>query len=187
MGNSNAGDLLCTLRNRNTDTADFRRTSDDLARLLCAETLERMHQGGSDEIMLVPVLRAGLALLPAFTGALPGAPVAFIGIARDEKTAQPDLYYTRFPEVMPHRALIVDPMLATAGTACLVAELLMREGYSSAEIHFVGVLASREGIDRLAGVIPRANISVVAIDPELDARKFIVPGIGDYGDRYFGT
>ena len=78
-------------------------------------------------------------------------------------------------------------MLATAGTACLVAELLMREGYAAGDIHFVGVLASREGMDRLAGVIPRANISVVAIDSELDARKFIVPGIGDYGDRYFGT
>ena len=78
-------------------------------------------------------------------------------------------------------------MLATAGTACLVSELLISEGYSPDRIHFVGVLASQEGIDRLAGVIPRANISVVAVDPELDARKFIVPGIGDYGDRYFGT
>lgn len=137
--------------------------------------------------MLVPVLRAGLALLPAFTSAIPGAPVAFIGIARDEETAQPDLYYTRFPEELPSRALIIDPMLATAGTACLVAELLMGEGYPAEAIHFVGVLASREGMERLAGVIPRANISVVAADPELDARKFIVPGIGDYGDRYFGT
>ena len=63
----------------------------------------------------------------------------------------------------------------------------MREGFSADAIHFVGVLASREGMDRLASVIPRANISVVAVDPELDAQKFIVPGIGDYGDRYFGT
>ena len=187
MGNSSTGDLLGTLRNRNTATADFRRTSDDLARLLCAETLKRLSHGDTDEIMLVPVLRAGLALLPAFTSAIPSAPVAFIGIARDEQTAQPDLYYTRFPEAMPPRALIIDPMLATAGTACLVAELLMRESYSADDIHFVGVLASREGMDRLAGVIPRTNISVVAVDPELDARKFIVPGIGDYGDRYFGT
>lgn len=179
--------LLIVLRDRNTATADFRKTSDELARLLCAETLERLGNGDAGSLMLVPVLRAGLALLPAFTTALPEAPVAFIGIARDEETAQPDLYYTRFPEVMPPKALIVDPMLATAGTACLVAELLMREGYSADAIHFVGVLASREGMDRLAGVIPRDNINVVAVDPELDARKFIVPGIGDYGDRYFGT
>lgn len=179
--------LLSILRNRSTATADFRRTSDELARLLCAETLERLGQGGADEMMLVPVLRAGLALLPAFATAVPDAPVAFIGIARDEHTAQPDLYYTRFPEVMPPRALIIDPMLATAGTACLVAELLMREGYAPEAIHFIGVLASEEGVERLAGVIPHANISVVAVDPELDARKFIVPGIGDYGDRYFGT
>ena len=179
--------LLSTLRDRSTATAEFRKTSDELARLLCAETLERLAQGDAGETMLVPVLRAGLALLPAFTSALPNAPVAFIGIARDEQTAQPDLYYTRFPDAMPPRALIIDPMLATAGTACLVAELLMRESYLADHIHFVGVLASREGMERLAGVIPRANISVVAVDPELDARKFIVPGIGDYGDRYFGT
>ena len=187
MGNSSSEDLLSTLRDRSTATADFRTTSDDLARLLCAETLERLSHSDTDEIMLVPVLRAGLALLPAFASAIPSAPVAFIGIARDEQTAQPDLYYTRFPEVMPPRALIIDPMLATAGTACLVAELLMHEGYSANDIHFVGVLASREGMDRLAGVVPRTNIRVVAVDPELDARKFIVPGIGDYGDRYFGT
>ena len=88
---------------------------------------------------------------------------------------------------MPARALIIDPMLATAGTACLVAEMLVREGYATEAIHFVGVLAAREGMERLAGVIPPENISVIAVDPELDARKFIVPGIGDYGDRYFGT
>ena len=179
--------LLLTLRDRSTGTADFRRASDELAQALCAETLARLRREDGQGLMLVPVLRAGLALLPAFTSAVPDAPVAFIGIARDEQTAQPDLYYTRFPAVMPSRALIVDPMLATAGTACLVAELLMREGFSADAIHFVGVLASREGMDRLAGVIPKENISVVAVDPELDARKFIVPGIGDYGDRYFGT
>ena len=187
MNPSSLSDLLSTLRDRSTATADFRRTSDELARLLCADTLERLSSDGSDGLMLVPVLRAGLALLPAFATAVPGAPVAFIGIARDEETAQPDLYYTRFPAVMPQRALIIDPMLATAGTACLVAEMLMREGYAAEAIHFVGVLAAREGMERLAGVIPRENISVVAVDPELDARKFIVPGIGDYGDRYFGT
>ena len=179
--------LLSTLRDRDTGTAEFRRTSDELAQLLCAETLGRLNQGDAEGLMLVPVLRAGLALLPAFASAIPGSPVAFVGIARDEDTAQPDLYYTRFPDAMPPRALIIDPMLATAGTACLVAELLMGEGYAADDIHFVGVLASWEGMGRLASVVPRANISVVAVDPELDARKFIVPGLGDYGDRYFGT
>ena len=184
---SSSAHLLATLRDRSTGTADFRKASDELAQVLCTETLERLRREDGQGLMLVPVLRAGLALLPAFTSAILDAPVAFIGIARDEQTAQPDLYYTRFPEAMPPRALIIDPMLATAGTACLVAELLMREGFSADAIHFVGVLASREGMDRLASVIPRANISVVAVDPELDAQKFIVPGIGDYGDRYFGT
>ena len=176
--------LLAVLRDRDVGTAEFRRASDGLARLVCADVVEGLDAGG--DVMLVAVLRAGLALLPAFTSALPDAPVAFVGVARDEDTAQPDLYYTRFPEVMPTKALIIDPMLATAGTACLVAELLMREGYSADDMHFVGVLGSREGMERLAGVIPRGNIRVVAVDAELDARKFIVPGIGDYGDRYFG-
>ena len=196
-------DLLTTLRDERTTMADFRRASDKLARVLCAETLAKLGENnlvvrtppGSadglampvDDLMLVPALRAGLALLPAFVRAAPRAPVAFVGVARDERTARPDLYYTRFPAVMPPRALIIDPMLATAGTACLVAELLMREGYSADFIHFVGVLAAREGMDRLAGVIPRGNITLAAIDPALDARKFIVPGIGDYGDRYFGA
>ena len=63
----------------------------------------------------------------------------------------------------------------------------MREGYPADAIHFIGVLVAREGVDRLAAVIPRANVSVVAVDPDLDSQKFIVPGIGDYGDRYFGT
>ena len=182
--------LLAVLRNRHADTADFRKASDALAKLLCADALAALRanaDAASGDAMLVPVLRAGLALLPAFTTALPSAPVAFIGIARDEQTAQPDLYYTRFPSDMPPKALIIDPMLATAGTACLVAELLMREGYPPHAIHFVGVLASREGMERLAGIIPRANITVAAVDPHLDARKFIVPGLGDYGDRYFGT
>ena len=180
--------LISTLRDRSVATADFRRASDELARLLCAYSLERLRgSGGDDELMLVPVLRAGLALLPSFASAIPSAPVAFIGIARDERTAQPDLYYTRFPAAMPQKALIIDPMLATAGTACLVAELLMQKGYSPGEIHFAGVLAAREGVERLAEAIPRENISVFAVDPELDAHKFIVPGIGDYGDRYFGT
>ena len=180
-------DLLSILRDRDTGTAEFRGASDGLARLLCADALAGLRETGAGGLMLVPVLRAGLALLPSFVGALPDAPVAFVGVARDERTAQPDLYYTRFPAVMPSRALIIDPMLATAGTACLVAELLMREGYSADAIHFAGVLAAREGLDRLARVIPRANITLAAVDPSLDARKFIVPGIGDYGDRYFGT
>ena len=182
-----AANLLAILRDREIGTAEFRLASDELARLLCTEALTRLQEGGSDGLMLVPVLRAGLALLPSFTRALPDAPVAFIGIARDEQTAQPDLYYTRFPAAMPPKALIIDPMLATAGTACLVAELLIGEGYTPDTVHFAGVLAAREGMERLAALLPRANISVAAVDPNLDAQKFIVPGIGDYGDRYFGT
>ena len=91
------------------------------------------------------------------------------------------------PRVLPGKAVILDPMLATGGSACLAVELLVDEGYAPESIYFTGVVAAREGFERLAEVIPRPNITVVAIDPELNDKKYIVPGLGDYGDRYYGT
>ena len=186
-------DLLARMRDRDVGTAEFRAASDGLARLLCADVVERI--GGTGDggqgVLLAPVLRAGLALLPAFMEALPNAAVGMIGVERDERTALPRLYYEKLPPMDPgdlaRRAVILDPMLATAGSACCAAELLVGKGMRPANVHFVGVLAAREGLDRLAAVLPRGNITLAAVDPGLDARKFIVPGLGDYGDRYFGT
>lgn len=142
-------------------------------------------------IILVPVLRAGLALLPAFMAALPAAPVGFIGIRRDERAATPSIYYeslpSAFPYAPPSAAMLLDPMLATAGSACLAADILAAKGMPRDRIFFAGVLAAQEGLERLQAAIPPANITLAAVDPDLDARKFIVPGIGDYGDRYFGA
>jgi uracil phosphoribosyltransferase len=194
--------LLSVLRDRNTSTAHFRQASDCLAFLLCAETLAKLTDGDSPvqtplgtapgraaprDIMLVPIMRAALSLLPAFGQLLPGCPVAMIGIERDEATAAPVSYYHRFPKSLPGRAIIIDPMLATGGTACLATQLLMEQGYPPQSIYFTGVIAAQEGLARLAQVIPEGNITVAAIDPDLNAQKFIVPGLGDYGDRYYGT
>ena len=188
-------DLLARLRDRDVGTAEFRAASDGLARLLCKEAMGRIGVGADGDgglgVLLAPVLRAGLALLPAFMEALPNASVGMIGVERNERTALPRLYYEKLPPMDPgdlqRMAVILDPMLATAGSACYAAELLAAKGMRAEDVHFVGVLAAQEGLDRLAGVLPRGNITLAAVDPGLDARKFIVPGIGDYGDRYFGT
>ena len=100
----------------------------------------------------------------------------------------PCLYYKKFPAALPRRAVIIDPMLGTAGTSVLTAQLLIEEGVEPDNIHFAGVLAAPEGVDRLSTVIPRSNITALAVDPDgLNTQHFITPGLGDYGDRYYGT
>ena len=194
--------LLSVLRDKNTTTAKFRSTSDQIAHVLCAETLSKLTDGEIDietpvgqaigvpmpeDIMVVPIMRAALPLLPAFTQVLPDIPVGITGIERDETTASPRAYYKKFPRYLPDRAVILDPMLATGGSACLAVDLLLHAGYSPEAIYFTGVLAAREGLERLAQVIPQSHITLVAVDPELDKSKYIVLGLGDYGDRYYGT
>ena len=187
--------MLPAMRDRSASTAKFRRASDALAPLLCEATIETMGEAtgevagdsGADDVTLVPLLRAALALLPAFTTALPSAPVGFLGVARDEETALPSLYYENLPEEPTRRALILDPMLGTAGSSRLAVERLIVAGFAPENIYFTGVLAAPVGVERLSAVIPRWNITLAAIDDGLDTQNFIVPGLGDYGDRYFGT
>ena len=188
--------MLSAMRDRSASTAKFRRASDALAPMLCEATIEAMGEamgevagdsGAADDVTLVPLLRAALALLPAFTTALPAAPVGFLGVARDEETAAPSLYYENLPEEPTRRALILDPMLGTAGSSRLAVERLIVAGFAPENIYFTGVLAAPVGVERLSAVIPRWNITLAAIDDGLDTQNFIVPGLGDYGDRYFGT
>ncbi len=194
--------LITTLRNRNSGTAEFRKASDLLAQILCAETLAKLTNteisvetpvgktsglSMPDDVMVVPILRAALAFLPAFMQMMPDVPVGMLGIARDERTAQASEYYRKLPANLPSRAIILDPMLGTGGSASLAVNILVSEGYKAKDIYFTGVVAVHEGIDRLAEAIPLSNISVAVIDVELNEQKYIVPGLGDYGDRYFGT
>lgn len=194
--------LLTVLRDRDSSTAQFRRASDQLAALVCAEVLARLPHSPvsvttpvapaegvklAGTVMFVPIIRAGLALLPAFLSAVPDAPVALVGMQRDQETAQPGLYYQKFPAVLPDSAIILDPMLATGGSSLLTVDLLQGIGYTPGNIYHAGVLAAEEGLQRLSTGIPACNITVASVDPALDERKFILPGLGDYGDRYFGT
>lgn len=190
------------LRDENTQTTTFRWASDNLARLLCAEALAKLpHETVnvktpvgpttgkqlSATLMVVPIYRAGQSLVAPFLEVAPGSPVGSLLIQRNEETAEPKLYYRKFPQPLPEFAVILDPMLATAGSAVMGCQIIREAGVAPENIHFVGVVASQEGYDRLRGIIPEKNITIAVIDPELNDQKYIVPGLGDYGDRYFGT
>ncbi len=137
--------------------------------------------------MLTPVLRAGMALLPAFMEAVPDALVGVVGVERDEETALPNLYCNKLPTEPTRIGVILDPMLATGGTACMTAKLILATGVEPDKIYFTGALAAPLGLERLSEMIPRRNIVLAGVDDGLDERMFIIPGIGDYGDRYYGT
>lgn len=190
------------LRDRETGTEAFRWASDSLARLLCADVLSRLpHRDEQIEtpvgpttgpvldsdVMAVPIYRAGQSLVHGFVEVMPGAVIGSVLIQRDESTAEPILIYKKLPPNLPRTAVILDPMLATAGSAVLTVDILIESGYSVDNIYFMGVVAAQEGFDRLAAKIGGDHITVADIDPTLNSKKYIVPGLGDYGDRYFGT
>ncbi len=193
---------IAQLRNKYTSTAEFRTASDALARIMCIETCSKLPheevaietpvaatitQHLSCDAMIVPILRSGLALVSSFTEVLSGVPIGMIGAERNEKTAEAHVYYKKLPAQLPSIAIVLDPMLATGGSAALTIAVLMDLGYAPERVFFTGIIGSIEGVDRLAGIIPRQNITLAVIDPVLNAQKYIVPGLGDYGDRYFGT
>lgn len=137
-------------------------------------------------IGLVPVLRAGLGMVEGFWEMMPSAEVWHIGLYRDHKTLEPIQYYNRLP-VAPtvDVCLILDPMLATGGSACATAQIL--KDWGAKRIKYVGIIASPEGIKRLQETHPDVDIYLAAIDDHLNENAYIVPGLGDAGDRQFGT
>lgn len=140
----------------------------------------------TQRIGLIPILRAGLGMVEPVLNLIPAAEVWHLGVYRDEKTARPVEYYSRFPASRPvDVALILDPMLATGGSA--LAALATLRDWEVKVVKLLAVIASREGIRAVESQFPETQIYVSAIDPELDARKFIVPGLGDAGDRIFNT
>lgn len=140
----------------------------------------------SVNVGLVPILRAGLGMVDPILQLLPDAAVWHLGLYRNEATAEPVGYYDKLPqENAPNVALVLDPMLATGGSIELVVRRLMRWGVD--EIRVLSIIASRPGLDRVVTDFPRLKTFVAAIDPELNERAFIVPGLGDAGDRIFDT
>ena len=137
-------------------------------------------------IVIVPVLRAGLAMIDPILELVPEARVGHIGLQRDEQTAVASQYYMKLPPVESDTTvLLVDPMLATGGSALAALDLLREAG--AADVRLVVVVAAPEGIAAVQRAWPAITIYAAAIDRELDARKFILPGLGDFGDRLYGT
>jgi uracil phosphoribosyltransferase len=139
-----------------------------------------------EDVGLVPILRAGLGMVEGIHEMIPGAQVWHLGIYRDEKTLRPVSYYNKLPvEPTVQVCLILDPMLATGGSAFAAVEVLKHWGVK--RIKFVGLIAAPEGIEVVTKAHPDVPIYLAAIDDHLNERGFIVPGFGDAGDRQFGT
>jgi uracil phosphoribosyltransferase len=140
----------------------------------------------SERVGLVPVLRAGLGMVESVLELLPYAQVWHIGLFRDERTLKPISYYNRLPnEATVDTCLLLDPMLATGGSASATVDMLKRWG--AKRIKYMGLIAAPEGIERLSTDHPDVPIHVAAIDSHLNEHGYIVPGLGDAGDRQFGT
>jgi uracil phosphoribosyltransferase len=189
------------LRSVATPPKVFRELVRELAMLLCYEAtrdldlvpepvttpMGQAHGARLRErIGLVPVLRAGLGMVEGALEMIPTAQVWHIGLYRDERTLRPVTYYSKLPdEASVQLSLVLDPMLATGGSATATVDILKRWG--SPRIRYLGLIAAPEGVRRLSGAHPDVDIHVAAVDERLNEIGYIVPGLGDAGDRQFGT
>lgn len=138
------------------------------------------------QVVIVPILRAGLGMVEGIHNMIPNAKIGHIGLYRDEETLQPQVYYQKFPkDIIGGVVLVVDPMLATAGSACKAIDILKEKG--ATDIRYVGLVGCPEGIQRLQKEHPDVPIYLAALDSHLNEVGYIVPGLGDCGDRLFGT
>ncbi len=192
---------LTRLRDQRTEPKKFRELVRELAALLTYEATadlatqrvriqtpmaETEGEDLQEKIGLIPILRAGLGMVEGVWELMPSAEVWHIGMYRDEQTLKPVAYYNKLP-VQPTVAvcLILDPMLATGGSAVATVDILKQWGVT--KIKFVGLIAAPEGIQRLHSEHPDVPIHIAAIDERLNEHGYIVPGLGDAGDRLFGT
>ncbi len=140
----------------------------------------------SRDVILVPILRAGLGFVDGFLDMLPNASIAHVGIARNERTLLPEPYYLKHPpHVAEAEVLILDPMLATGGSAVEAVRCLVDAGATS--LRFVCLVAAPEGISALTAAYPQVRIFTASLDRQINAQGYILPGLGDAGDRLFGT
>ena len=194
-------DALVDLRDRRTPPEHFRRAAGRISVLLAAEALRDVPTSDvtvhtpigpargrrlSLDVVVVPVLRAGLGMLDAVLALIPQARVGHIGLQRDEATAVASRYYSRLPAIVASTfVLVVDPMLATGGSAVAALRLLREAG--ATQMRILCIVAAPEGVALVEEHDPSVQIYTPVVDGGLDARKYIVPGLGDFGDRLYGT
>lgn len=195
--------LISILRNQNTLIEAYRKAAEQLSTLLAIESSQFLPKQPlviqtplaqtngvylENNMILVPVLRSGLVLLPSFLHFYPKARVGFIGARRDEKTAIAELYYLKLPALSSDtKILVLDPMIATGGTASLAIKTLIESGAEEKKITLISFISSPEGMKRLQEEYPKVGLLIAQIDEGLDPAKRIIPGLGDFGDRYFGN
>ncbi|HVK04458.1 MAG TPA: uracil phosphoribosyltransferase [Armatimonadaceae bacterium] len=192
--------LVTHLRDTATKPAQFRTLANHLTTVLSLEATRDLSTRGQDVetplettggdvlargLVVVPILRAGLGMLPAIVDLFPDVSVGYIGLARDETTAVASPYYQKLPKMQGRVVLVVDPMLATGGSACQALDAVKAAGGS--DIRLVCVVAAPEGVALVNRHHPDVRIFGGALDRELNAAKYILPGLGDFGDRLYGT
>ena len=193
---------LSILRNKQTGTKEFRDLVGEIATLLCYEatrdlpleeveietplTMAKTKVLAGRKLALVPILRAGMGMLDGMLTLLPAAKVGFIGLYRDEQTLQPVEYFCKLPQDIAERdVLVLDPMLATGGSANAGIDVVKRAGGKNVKL--VNLIAAPEGIEAVQKAHPDVDIFVAHVDDHLNDHGYIVPGLGDAGDRLFGT
>ncbi|WP_373652734.1 uracil phosphoribosyltransferase [Schlesneria sp. DSM 10557] len=192
---------LTRLRARETTPHEFRSLLRQLSSLLAYEATadltaypvsiqtpltSMMGTQVTAKVALVPILRAGLGMVDPILDLVPHAEVWHLGVYRDETTAKPVEYYNKLPQTQPPDVVfLLDPMLATGGSACMAISAIQRWGVGS--IKLLSVIASRDGVKAVTDQFPGTQIFVGQIDPDLNHHKYIVPGLGDAGDRTFNT
>lgn len=195
-----AADLLAVLRSKDTDPPEFRQITERLGYLLVAEALSDMPtvdieietplekttgQHLRRPVVAVAVLRAGLGLLQSVLTLVPDAAIGFAGVQRNEETAEPIEYYNKFPQLSSARVLILEPMLATGGSLSWAIDKVKENG--AKDITAVCVVTAPEGLAVIEENHPDVRIVSAALDRELNPSYYIAPGLGDMGDRLFGT
>lgn len=194
-------DKLAHLRDKNTSAKEFREIINEIALLMSYEVtndiktkevlietpLVQTKQRKIDaNIVIAPILRAGLGITDAFEQVLPQSPVAILGMYRDEKTLNIHPYYEKYPDNMENSTvLLLDPMLATGASAIVAVDMLKKQNVGN--IRFVGVVGVSEGINNLLKKHPDVDIYLAAKDEKLNEHSYILPGLGDAGDRIFNT
>ncbi|EHS87066.1 Uracil phosphoribosyltransferase [Limosilactobacillus gastricus PS3] len=195
---------LTMIRDKNVGTKVFRETVREISTLMAYEVSRTMplkdvevetpickttkKSLAGKKVAIIPILRAGLGMVDGITEMIPAAKIGFIGMYRDETTLKPHEYFVKLPEDIAERQLfIVDPMLATGGSAVMAIDALKKRGAKETAMKFVSLVAAPEGVKAIQEAFPDVDIFTAALDDHLNEDGYIVPGLGDAGDRLFGT